>query len=434
MEPPLRNCGVHGCEAPAPPRSVAVISCESGEGTTSGSGQWRKNGLVRASGAVGLALLALPFAPGGGPAADRRGGMAVEHAARPLQVPVRAAFYESRYPTAWRRGAIFPAARERPSSGLYALSIARVKRQIAAMSYGGITAGIAPWDGRGSLSDRRVPTLLRAARGTPFRWSLQVSGRRIVGSARRRAALTSIARRYGKNPSYLRRNGRVVIFVANSGTSCGAASRWVTANRAGAFLMLQAFPGHRLCVRQPAGWYGAGAAAPGAAPSSVTISPGRFPISGSAPILARDIARWQRDVGEMVASGASFQLIDSFNDWADGSAVESAREWPSASGYGAYLDVLATGGIAPGPGGVIASGAGSASGERPPAVTTTTATVPTTPTHAAGPGPRSIRPRCPRTRRWIQARSSLPSPLRPIRRRPSRSRIPCPARPSTATT
>jgi hypothetical protein len=42
----------------------------------------------------------------------------------------------------------------------------------------------------------------------------------------------------------------------------------------------------------------------------------------------------------MVASREPWQLVTTFNEWGEGTAVESASEWSSASGYGAYLDVL----------------------------------------------------------------------------------------------
>ena len=42
----------------------------------------------------------------------------------------------------------------------------------------------------------------------------------------------------------------------------------------------------------------------------------------------------------MVASGAPFQLVTTFNEWGEGTSVESATEWNSLSGYGAYLDAL----------------------------------------------------------------------------------------------
>ncbi|HSM39030.1 MAG TPA: metallophosphoesterase, partial [Candidatus Limnocylindrales bacterium] len=54
----------------------------------------------------------------------------------------------------------------------------------------------------------------------------------------------------------------------------------------------------------------------------------------------RDLTRWAGSVRNMVASGAPFQLITTFNEWGEGTSVEGATEWASASGYGSYLDVL----------------------------------------------------------------------------------------------
>jgi hypothetical protein len=42
----------------------------------------------------------------------------------------------------------------------------------------------------------------------------------------------------------------------------------------------------------------------------------------------------------MIASRAPFQLITTFNEWGEGTAVESAQEWATSSGFGAYLDAL----------------------------------------------------------------------------------------------
>jgi hypothetical protein len=42
----------------------------------------------------------------------------------------------------------------------------------------------------------------------------------------------------------------------------------------------------------------------------------------------------------MVASRAEWQLVETFNEWPEGTAVESAREWASPSGFGTYLDAM----------------------------------------------------------------------------------------------
>ena len=40
----------------------------------------------------------------------------------------------------------------------------------------------------------------------------------------------------------------------------------------------------------------------------------------------------------MVTSGQSWQLVTSFNEWGEGTSVESAVQWATPSGLGAYLD------------------------------------------------------------------------------------------------
>ena len=45
-------------------------------------------------------------------------------------------------------------------------------------------------------------------------------------------------------------------------------------------------------------------------------------------------------MADMVASGAEWQLVETFNEWPEGTAVESAREWGSPSGFGTYLDAM----------------------------------------------------------------------------------------------
>ena len=59
-----------------------------------------------------------------------------------------------------------------------------------------------------------------------------------------------------------------------------------------------------------------------------------------APRLARDPVRWAQNVASMRASNANFELMTTFNEWGEGTAVESATEWSTTSGQGTYLDLL----------------------------------------------------------------------------------------------
>ena len=71
-----------------------------------------------------------------------------------------------------------------------------------------------------------------------------------------------------------------------------------------------------------------------------TLTPGVWDADQATPSLARDPTRFANDLGASLTAGLRFQLIDSFNLWADGSAVEGAAQWASDSGQGTYLDVL----------------------------------------------------------------------------------------------
>ena len=69
------------------------------------------------------------------------------------------------------------------------------------------------------------------------------------------------------------------------------------------------------------------------------VSPG-FWLYGEGVRLARDPAAFRRNIQSMVAARPKFQLITTFNEWGEGSWVEPAQQWPSASGKGVYLDIL----------------------------------------------------------------------------------------------
>jgi hypothetical protein len=71
----------------------------------------------------------------------------------------------------------------------------------------------------------------------------------------------------------------------------------------------------------------------------VSISPG-FWKKGDTVRLARDMTRWRSDVASYAAATPRFRLVTTFNEWGEGTAVESAQEWASASGEGTYLDAL----------------------------------------------------------------------------------------------
>ena len=282
-------------------------------------------------------LPALPQPPTASPAPDT-----------PLadgRFPIRATFYYGWYPEAWDPPGSPGASTLHPSAGQYDSSDPSViAAQIRALRYGGIDTAIASWWGAGTRTDGRLPALLAASRGTGLSWALNVELETVsnldTGTVQR--TLEYIAQRYARDPAYLRISGRFVVFVSVAAEDrCEFARRWDAANTVDAYLVLGAVPGHAGCDRQPDDWFAADPSQPdqSIAKSSYAISPG-FSRPGETRRLARDPARWAASIKAMVASRADFELVGTFNQWADGSAIESATEWASPSGFGTYLDLL----------------------------------------------------------------------------------------------
>ncbi|MGZ8701347.1 MAG: hypothetical protein ACXWZY_03520 [Gaiellaceae bacterium] len=263
--------------------------------------------------------------------------------------PIRAAYYYAWYPEAWFRYPVLPYSRFRPSLDFYRADDAHTVRvHTDAMLYAHLNAGIYSWWGRDGYppTDARFGRYLAAARTTPFRWAIYYEREGYANPSVEtiRADLEYIRDTYATKSAYLKVDGRFVVYVyGNSEDGCDAtAARWRNANTVGAYIVLKAFPGFRSCPAQPDAWHQYSAALPeyDLAPDAFMIAPGFDEWSEGAPRLTRDPARWQADAAAMVASNARWQLVLTFNEWPEGTSVESAHEWASPSGYGAYLDVL----------------------------------------------------------------------------------------------
>ena len=267
--------------------------------------------------------------------------------------PIRAAFYYPWFPEAWTQLGITPYTNYTPSLGYYDGSDqATVKTHIDMMNYGNIQAGIASWWGQSSRSDNRIAGLLTAASGTNFRWSVYYENESLGDPSITQIQndLAYIYQHYGKDPSYLRVNGKFVVFVyADAVDACGMADRWKAGNTSGAYVVLKVFGGYSSCASQPDSWhqYSPAVATDQQGTTSYAISPG-FWLKAQNVRLARDFTRWTQNVKSMVASNAKWQLVTTFNEWGEGTIVEPASEWTSSSGYGQYLDALHYNGNMPG--------------------------------------------------------------------------------------
>jgi hypothetical protein len=305
--------------------------------------------------------------------------------------PIRAAFAYPWFPEAWNQQGYNPFTNYTPSLGFYdSGSVSVIQDHISAMTYANFSAAILSWWGEGSRTDQRVASILGATPGSSnpnFRWSLYYENESQADPAieQIQGNLQYIQSHYGNDPSFLRVNGKFVVFVyADALDSCGMVDRWVQANIAlghPAYIVLKVFSGYRSCSNQPDSWhqYGPAVAVDEQKGYSYAISPGFWKKGEANPRLARNLTDWSSNVKSMVASGEPWQLVTTLNEWGEGTSVESAVDWASTSGFGQYLDVLHD------------------NGNNPPPQPTSTAqsTLTTQPTNTPGPLSTSTQTQAP---------------------------------------
>ncbi len=277
--------------------------------------------------------------------------------------PIRAAFYYPWFPEAWAQQGQNPFTNYQPARGFYRTDAATVRAQIADMHYGDISIGIASWFGAGTTTDRHWPALIAAARGSTFTWApyYEPEGISDPSPTQIGADLEYLRSHYGGSGLAKVGGGAMPVFVYNAddltrAKGCDTVARWTVARETvkarygfSVYVDLKVFPHFMSCPGAAAidGWHQyepASAtqnfsAAPG--DGSYSISPGYWKSGaahGAAPFLSRDRARWRASIASMRASGAHWQLITTYNEWGEGTAVESASACRRPIPSGTYCD------------------------------------------------------------------------------------------------
>ncbi len=257
--------------------------------------------------------------------------------------PIRAAFYYPWYPSTWTVNGshVFYT----PTLGYYDSSDRAVQQaHIRALDSAGMDAAISSWWGAQHRRDTRFAELLAQTEslGSSLKWTIyhELEGKGDLTPAEIGRDLTHL-QGHAQSAAFLRVDGRFVVFVYNVGDDCDVADRWEQANASlgePAYIVLKLFSGFRDCPTQPDSWhqYAPLEAVQHHTGYSYAISPGFWRADKSAAGLERDLPRWQRDVRNMVASGEPWQLVTTFNEWGEGTAVERADDWGNS-----YLNALA---------------------------------------------------------------------------------------------
>jgi hypothetical protein len=259
-----------------------------------------------------------------------------------VSAPIRAAFYYPWFPETEHWATHFA-----PALGRYDSSTPAVlSAHVATARSVGLDAFVSSYWGRTSPTGRRLPLLLNAAEAQGFHVTVYYepeSNPTPPTGGELRADFSSLAK-LTSHPGWLWVDGKPVLFVYNTDgeASCRAVSRLVDASAGRFYLNLKVFDGYLGCATQPDGWhqYGPATGYDQQGAYSATVSPGFYKFSEKAPRLTRDPTRFQSDLRRQVESGARWQLISTFNEWGEGTAVEEAQQWSSTSGHGTYLDAM----------------------------------------------------------------------------------------------
>jgi hypothetical protein len=280
-------------------------------------------------------------------------------------VVIRSAFYYPWFPDAWTQQGLSPFTNYVPTRGYYSTDVATVASQIADMQYAGVTLGIASWFGLTSNTEKHWPAMMQAAQGTGFAWAPYYEKEGTSDPTPQQIAddLHYLRTTYGGPGSALAilPGKGMVVFVYNAddpanAKGCDTVDRWNQARQLlqqeygeTIYIDLKVFPQYATCAGSSTinGWHQYGpasaqqnfSAAPG--DGSFSISPGCWKAGtayGTAPFLARDRTRWQGNVAAMNASGVKWQLITTYNEWGEGTAIESSSGCQGTVPDGTYCD------------------------------------------------------------------------------------------------
>lgn len=262
--------------------------------------------------------------------------------------PIRAAFFYPWFPHAWNQRGVDPFTNYTPELGRYESSNPdTIREQLDLARDAHVDAFIASWWGQDHRTDQALPALLdtTVADGSPhaeLRWSIyyEEEGQSDPTPDRIADDLSYLSTEYFDHPAYLRLDGVPAVFVwADGGDGPDMARRWAAAEEllgADVYVVLKVFSGFRDVADQPDSWhqYGPDNRYLQHGDHSAAVSPGFWEMGESAR-LERDVARFEADVARMNSADVLWQLITTWNEWGEGTAVEPAVEFGRA-----YIDVL----------------------------------------------------------------------------------------------
>lgn len=226
--------------------------------------------------------------------------------------------------------------------------------QLGKMRQAGLDFAISSWWGRSTYDDKVLQKIIFGVmprNDNPYpdlRWSIVYEKVRFSDPSVEEIVqdLQYLKATFGGSSSILRIGGRMVLFVAGApGNTSQYVDKWSEAvNRVGdIYLVLKAFGGYGAFASKADAWY---QFAPGNRMQFDSyywgyVSPGYWMYNESAPRLVRSPTEFAKALQTLRESNVQLVLIETWNDWNEGSQIEPGRDIASGSAYGdTYVDLV----------------------------------------------------------------------------------------------
>lgn len=228
-----------------------------------------------------------------------------------------------------------------PSLELYSSTNYNIFRwQARQLAEARLEVAIASWWGAGRKEDAAFNTIINDFMGrsnNPYpnlRWTIYYEIESVSDPSVDRIVqdLTYLSNRYTDSPYYFKIDGKPVVFVygGSNDTPGSMTRRWRRANAALGnrfYINLKLFSGYEDDPNQPDSWHQYSPARRSGRHGrySFFVSPG-FWMDGDRVQLPRNPVAFETAVRQMVAANTTWKLVETWNEWGEGTAVEPGEQ------------------------------------------------------------------------------------------------------------
>jgi predicted amidohydrolase YtcJ len=249
-----------------------------------------------------------------------------------------------------------------PGSELYdSKDVSTINWQLGLMKTAGIRVSVSSWWGVDDYTDEAFDIIMNEVMpspGCPYRdlkWCIYYEPEGYGDPSIDEICddVTYIAENYGESPHYFKIDGKIVVFVwADGMDGVDYAEKWnEVRNRLGnVYTVLKVFGGYTDYSHCSDGWhqYAPAMRYEEQGSYSAFVSPGFWFVDES-PRLGRSVSEFEQALGTMSTSDCAFFMVQTWNEWHEGTQVEPGQPidptslpfQPSDESYGTdYVDAI----------------------------------------------------------------------------------------------